>query len=259
MNLHVRYKKAIAILLAVAIVVTGMNFIFPTENGHFVEFGQEANAAPNEWTLVQEASTYIHYKETTASFLITGTTAKFRFNCPITGGPDKWVFMEFNDLPPSLYEYYFEITNSYDYNYETVFWSYNVDFNSYGAGCPEFRSGSADASWNKYYFRFYRKLKNNVPTITTTIPGNTILTEKDTEYIPQISVSDPNNDTLTCKYFIDSETTPRDTRAVTNTTAAQTVSFNSLNIGTLAEGTHTFKFEVSDGKVTHTCFSDSKF
>ena len=250
MNLHVRYKKAIAILLALAIVISGVNFVFPLENGHFLEFGQEANAATNEWTLVQEASTYIHYKETTASFLITGTTAKFRFNCPITGGPDKWVFMEFNDLTPSLYEYYFEITNSYDYNYETVFWSYNVDFNSYGAGCPEFRSGGADASWNKYYFRFYKKLKNNVPTITTTIPGNTILTEKDTGYIPQISVSDPNNDTLTCKYYIDSETTPRDTKTVTNTATAQTVSFNSLNIGTLAEGTHTFKFEVSDGKVT---------
>ncbi|WP_278246132.1 hypothetical protein [Ruminiclostridium cellobioparum] len=37
MNLHVKYKKVIAILLALAIIVTGMNFIFPTENGHFVE------------------------------------------------------------------------------------------------------------------------------------------------------------------------------------------------------------------------------
>ena len=260
MELHVKYRNIIAILLAFAIVISGTNFIFPIENGHFLEFGQKVDAAVGEpyveegWTLVQQAHIYMHYDCTSCKIYLPypgETNGTARLNSRQTGGPENWTFMQLNNLDPSLYEYRFIITHYYGFGSYDVFWSYKLDFNGYYASSPEFPwFGSADGEYNGYYFWFYRKLKNNVPTITTTIPGNTILTEKDTGYIPQISVSDPNNDTLTCKYYIDSETTPRDTKTVTNTATAQTVSFNSLNIGTLAEGTHTFKFEVSDGKVT---------
>lgn len=63
--------------------------------------------------------------------------------------------------------------------------------------------------------------------------------------IPSVSVSDPNGDTLTCKYYIDSIV--KETKTISNTATAQTVSFNTLDIKTLTEGLHAFKFEVNDG------------
>ena len=259
MDLYLKCKKVIAILLVLAIVISGTNLIFPLENGHFLEFGKRADAATEPsveegWTLVQQTHVYMGHENTSCKIYLPGpgeTNGTARLNSRNTYGPHDWTIMQLNNLDSALYEYRFIITHYNGIGSYDVIWSYNLDFQFYYASSPEFSwYGSANSDYNDYYFWFYRKLKNNVPTITTTIPGNTILTEKDTGYIPQISVSDSNNDTLTCKYYIDSETTPRDTKTVTNTTTAQTVNFNSLNIGTLAEGTHTFKFEVSDGKVT---------
>ena len=256
MNLHVKCKKAIAIFLALAIVISGANFIFPLENGHFVEFGQKVKAATNNletegWTLCSDSAYYRN------SLGAGGDHLKIRLQCMSTRttanfydgweGKDKQGYaIELNNLDPSVYDYCFVITSDMD---NTIFWYYKLQeiTNVLSPWIPNTSPGS---SYFNFHLSYYKKLKNNVPTITTTIPGNTILTEKDTGYIPQISVSDPDNDLLTCKYYIDSETTPRDTKTIANTSTAQTVSFNSLNIGTLAEGTHTFKFEVSDGKVT---------
>lgn len=88
---------------------------------------------------------------------------------------------------------------------------------------------------------------NLSPIINVISPSqNGTFSEADTAFIPQISVSDEDNDTLTCKYYIDTETAPRDTKTATNTTTAQTVSFSALNMSTLTEGNHTIKYEVSD-------------
>lgn len=73
--------------------------------------------------------------------------------------------------------------------------------------------------------------------------ANSILT-------PSISVSDADNSALTCKYYVDSETTPRDTRTISNTATAQVVGFAPLDTGLLAQGVHSLKFEVSDGDHT---------
>ena len=87
-----------------------------------------------------------------------------------------------------------------------------------------------------------------MPVLNSNSPSpNSIFYEADTGFIPQISVSDEDNNTLTCKYYIDSETTARDTKSVSNTIAAQNISFNPLNMGTLVDGGHTIKYEVSDG------------
>ena len=99
------------------------------------------------------------------------------------------------------------------------------------------------------YYYIKKGIYNNNPILTSLTQDNTALSEKDTGYIPQISVSDSDNDTLTCKYYIDSETAPRDTKTISSTTSSQTISFNVLNASTLTEGTHVIKFEVSDGKV----------
>ena len=81
-------------------------------------------------------------------------------------------------------------------------------------------------------------LSINTPTINEKISEQTNCT-------PSITVSDADGDTLTCKFYINSAL--KETRTISNTATDKTVSFNALNIGTLSEGSHTLKFEVSDG------------
>lgn len=92
---------------------------------------------------------------------------------------------------------------------------------------------------------------NYYPVFEAVIPKqNEVFYEADTNFIPQITVSDENNDTLTCKYYIDSETTPRDTKSVNNTTETKSVAFNPIDMSLLSEGTHTITYEVTDGRTT---------
>ena len=323
MNLNKLYKKVIAILLAFAIVVSGTNFIFPQENGHFLEFGQGVRAAGSE---------VFNIKDNGASFPIYSgwsessprgnwgpedvyTTARAYFNgqgklyfsnndlmldiynftgyCPSpTGdmtlkfGVYRWANYHLNYVglysaqPTSTYR--FDLGNnsfkikSYPkdsidqlerledgstYTYVVQVYvsiditKYSKNYHGIGQCDGDIYPDTMMANRPDYlypngYFTDCLYVKNQPPTLASTTQGNEILSEADTGYIPKISVSDPDNDTLTCKYYIDSETTPRDTKTMTNTSTAKTVSFNGLNIGTLTDGTHTFKFEVSDGKVT---------
>ncbi len=88
---------------------------------------------------------------------------------------------------------------------------------------------------------------NEAPSLSIVSPTqNQIFGQSNTAFVPAISVSDADKDTLVCRYYIDSETSPRDTKTVYNTATIQTVTFSTLNMGTLSEGNHTLKFEVSD-------------
>lgn len=82
--------------------------------------------------------------------------------------------------------------------------------------------------------------------IISTIEGY-YFTENDINYSPTISILDQDNDTLTCKYYINSETIPRDVKTVSNTETPKTVSFASLNMGLLSEGKNTMRFTIDDG------------
>ncbi|MCX7922700.1 MAG: fibronectin type III domain-containing protein [Clostridia bacterium] len=86
---------------------------------------------------------------------------------------------------------------------------------------------------------------NNTPTLSANIP--TLFSEVDTAFYPEIKVTDGENGALTCKYYVDSETVPRDTKTAYNTATTQTITFNAINMSNLSEGVHTLKFEVSDG------------
>ena len=86
---------------------------------------------------------------------------------------------------------------------------------------------------------WYVKKKINSPS------ANEILS-KGHSCTPSITVSDPDGNSLTCKYYIDS--VEKETKTISNTATAQQVNFNALDISTLAEGLHTFKFEVIYGK-----------
>lgn len=92
--------------------------------------------------------------------------------------------------------------------------------------------------------------ENSAPAVTITAPSqNSIFGTKDIAIIPQISVSDTDNNALTCKYYLDE--VMKETKTVAgNTQTAQTVSFTALNMGTLSEGTHKMRFEISDGSLT---------
>lgn len=77
-----------------------------------------------------------------------------------------------------------------------------------------------------------------------------MLSDLNTAFVPTVKVSDANNDTLTLKYFIDSESSPRDSKSISNTATEQTVSFNAFNAGALAEGPHTMNFTAYNGTDT---------
>jgi len=105
-----------------------------------------------------------------------------------------------------------------------------------------------------YYYAYnvtINYVTNTSPSISIVSPTQgMIFSETSTSFVPVIAVSDPDGDTLTCKVFIDSETSPRDSKTISNTQTTQNVSFNALNLGSLSQGTHTMKFTVKDSEMT---------
>lgn len=89
----------------------------------------------------------------------------------------------------------------------------------------------------------------------TTAPSATIVPTQfvnafsgnETNFQPQILVYDDENDTLTCKYFIDNATTPTGVEIVTQTKPYKTVTFaTGINIANLTEGVHKIDVQVKD-------------
>jgi hypothetical protein len=105
-----------------------------------------------------------------------------------------------------------------------------------------------------YYYSYnvtINYVSNVSPSINIITPSEgQVFCESDYSFIPVVSVSDPDGDTLICKLFLDGEASPKDTKTVSNTATAQNVSFNAQNIGLLTEGEHKMKFTVYDGEVT---------
>jgi len=77
---------------------------------------------------------------------------------------------------------------------------------------------------------------------------NQFFGQYDNSFVPIVKVQDSDGDPLSIAYYIDNESIPRQTKEISNTATAQTISFNAMNIGALQEGSHTFRFTVSDGK-----------
>lgn len=105
-----------------------------------------------------------------------------------------------------------------------------------------------------FYYLYYPEYKcptltltystNQPPSITSPSPNGTKYNGS-SSVTPQMYVSDPDGNTLDCKYYIDSVL--KETRnGITNTVNPQLVAFSSINTSTLSEGNHTLTFEVSD-------------
>lgn len=77
------------------------------------------------------------------------------------------------------------------------------------------------------------------------IGSNTVLSQTHTTFYPTINVQDNENDTLTCKYFIDEVLVGTET--VNGTSSTKLVTFsNSFDASALSDGTHTAKVQVND-------------
>ncbi len=81
----------------------------------------------------------------------------------------------------------------------------------------------------------------------SSVNEETLITSNDTITNPRIFVSDPDNDTLECKYFIDDETTPRDTKIVLSTGDRKEITFDGFDTSAMLGGQHKIRYEVYDG------------
>jgi len=89
-----------------------------------------------------------------------------------------------------------------------------------------------------------------IPKIISATPiANESVNELDNAYIPTMNVSDDDNNTVTCRYYVDTEGTPRDTQTVANTMTPKIATFNAINMNLFTEGSHTIRFEADDGTV----------
>ncbi len=97
----------------------------------------------------------------------------------------------------------------------------------------------------------------------TNLNGNTLLKKEDTNFLPQIKVSDEESDNITCYYYIDTSTSAAGTLSVKSTKAGTITSFTTpINVANLSEGSHTIKVTAKDpiatslGTVTTTFLVD---
>ena len=66
MNLHKNYRKMLALILALAITVSGVIVNFPVEDGKVVQFGGEVEAAANTWQVKTPRSSRYIFNGSTA-------------------------------------------------------------------------------------------------------------------------------------------------------------------------------------------------
>ncbi|NLD48386.1 MAG: DNRLRE domain-containing protein [Clostridiaceae bacterium] len=76
-------------------------------------------------------------------------------------------------------------------------------------------------------------------------------------FTPKIFVADANKDMLTCKCFIDNETTARSTKTVPSLVGYTGFAFDPIDISSLQMGPHTLRFEISDGKSSPVYLSET--
>lgn len=138
--------------------------------------------------------------------------------------------------------------SEYTGSLSTIILGFNFDVTSFSGGNAAYYSAGYYEGLGMVQVNVTYTPLNCSPSLTVNSPTQgRVFSETDNSYSPVISVSDADNNMLSCKYYIDSETTARETKAVSNTLTAQAVSFSALNMDTLTEGSHTMKFEVSDG------------
>lgn len=96
-------------------------------------------------------------------------------------------------------------------------------------------------------------VENYKPVLNITSPSSqSIYSESNTAVSPVVSVSDVDNNNLTCKVYVDSESSPRSTTTITNTSSTKSVTLPALNMANLSEGNHQLRITLHDGYETVT-------
>jgi len=265
MFLNKNCKFIIAILLSLAIVVSGIN-VLPNESGCFIQFGNVVKAETiNSGISTIQGGKYVKYEGIiylkltgnngrVMSLNLSGMTSPFiagRIDVPTKGELEGGVWN--NSLRKISNSYWtsslYDGANAYIIYYEgEIGTASNLLFPGCIRLCKSLPVSLVISGGSGTLADPYLLINNASPEISGTIQ-NEVFSELDTNFIPRISVSDSDNDTLICKYYLDSEGVYKDVKTVSNTTTPQSISFNGINMSTLTEGNHTIKYEVTDSKV----------
>lgn len=145
-----------------------------------------------------------------------------------------------------VYGQYVEIATPHYDEEGNLFYTYKFEFiNTYDTDAPQIALEYSTSPFTEN--PAMERVISSPPSINITNPATGIRVGNGAfTIIPSIEVSDQDNDTLTCSYYVDAETVPRDTKTIANTATTQAVSFNALDTVSLAEGPHTLRFEVTD-------------
>ena len=266
MFLNKKCKSIIAIILSLAIVVSGITFIFPSASGDFLEIGSEAKAAPLYYyykystvplySFKEEGYGYYGYTRFVnaySSYSFNNRTGTFSYTG--YGIYDETARPVYQDLgsPNGL------CVCDYTWYRSSDGWTTRyVVYRSYLAGeqagdIIATNITAVEGTYpdnGKHTDGYWYIKKSMTPILTVSSPTqNGIYSETDSNFIPQILVDNSINESLTCKYYIDSEITPRDIKTVSNSTTSQAIVFNYLNMSTLSEGSHILKYELNNGKM----------
>ena len=268
----------IIVFFMVLVTVMNVSVVFDNlANGHFLEFGQEAKAVvKNYFTFSCSESipkdSPDNGKYVTAKFdgngdisivdsVVSGSvTFKYNLQSAYVRNTINSFYVRVDrggeglgvNYPGYFSTYYLDGTSgdktlSFRFYLDDPLSTYdNLKFTIYIDYCSSYKIDydyivGAERVINFAENKPYISNGNNPPTIT-----KISLTEKETlskNYFPSMTVSDPDSD-MVCKYYVDSIL--KGTATASNTD--QQVFFDVLDTGTLKDGEHIFKFEVSDGK-----------
>ncbi len=228
-NLY-NFSSDINIKYNLALIDSSINFYSNQNNSTYFVFLSNYNLNYYDQNTTQIDSTTLTNGSTVYSNSTTTTTTN-----TITVTSNSW---DYYNLP--INDIMNIIKAHLDYNKITLI----------TVGFPNFTGGTTLDLTGDFSNDLFNEIQA-VPSITSVIPlENQYLSEQNTTFVPTVKVSDPDSDTLTVRYYLDDETTPRDTKIITNTITSQIVSFNALDLENLSEGNHQFTFTLSDGSYT---------
>jgi len=98
---------------------------------------------------------------------------------------------------------------------------------------------------------YWYKLAPTEPTLSVNHPAqDEVFGQQGQAIVPEVRVSDGDGDNLQVSYYVNGESTPRDTRVVSNTKTGQVISLAALDPKILPHGSHSLRFVVADDSET---------
>lgn len=100
--------------------------------------------------------------------------------------------------------------------------------------------------------KFQSMLTDTTPLIEIVTPTSSeVISLNNKLFQLKIKIKDDNNETLECKYYMDNEIEPRETKLESETCILKEISFLPIDISSLLQGEHRIKAQVSNKKYTN--------